>query len=121
LMALMLLKDVNIKTLAGREQKGDSFDLKAATILADSGIIADQPRQALLTTVRVEQANRKFSADAVTIALRADNTVATVHASGNVRSNISGKAPMEMRASSADAAFGSGNSLASLVMSGQVT
>ena len=69
LMALMLLKDVNIKTSRDAAQNGRSAGLNGATILADSGIIADQPRQALLTTVQVAQGNRKFSADAVTIAL----------------------------------------------------
>src|SRR5438270_3713219 len=42
LMALMLLKDVSIKTSAGGGQKSNSIGLKAATVLADSGIIADQ-------------------------------------------------------------------------------
>ena len=122
LMALSLLKEVKIMTSAPSGTKsGSSVPLNSATILAESAIIANQPRQALLTGVHMEQANHKFLADNVTIQLRPDNSVAAMQASGNVHASTSGKSANEIRADHADFTFGGGNALANLIMKGRVS
>ncbi len=120
LLAIVLEKNVVIKTIAPHGSRNRS-SLNEATIFAENALISDQPRQAFLAGVRMEQGNRKFAANDVTISLRDDNSISNMLATGNVSSTTSGKSASDIHAGSAAFAFGSGNVLSNLVMSGSVT
>src|SRR5215469_2158485 len=70
---LQLKSDIHIVT------KGD----KAAVITGNSGIIQKNPRQAVLTNVKIDQPDRTLTADKGTLLFTPDNTVQHAIAEGN--------------------------------------
>ena len=58
---------------------------------AERGVITKQPREVVLTAVRMTREQQQTQSDQATFFLRADNTVERILAEGNVRSEIRGR------------------------------
>jgi len=58
---------------------------------ADHGLISKQPRQVVLTAVRLTRERQQLQSDQATFFLREDNTVDRILAEGNVRSEFHGR------------------------------
>lgn len=82
---------------------------------------SQQPHQVKLEKATVRQGTRTVSGDHALIALRDDNTVEHVHATGNVTSESTGKLPAHVQASEADFNVGLANMLQDGVVRGDVT
>ena len=82
---------------------------------------SQQPHQVKLERATVRQGTRTVSGDHALIALRNDNTVQYVHATGNVTSESTGKLPAKVQASEADFNVGPLNVLQDGVVRGNVT
>jgi lipopolysaccharide export system protein LptA len=68
-------------------------------LIADHGIISKQPRQVLLTTVRMTREQQQLKADHATFFLRGDNTVERILAEGDVESVLHGRPPSNSKSS----------------------
>jgi lipopolysaccharide export system protein LptA len=65
---------------------------QALRLNADRGLISKQPRQVVLTAVRLTRERQQLQSDQATFFLREDNTVDRILAEGNVRSEFHGRA-----------------------------
>ena len=70
---------------------------------ADRGLISKQPRQVVLTAVRLTRERQQLQSDQATFFLRADNTVDRILAEGNVRSEFHGRASSNSKTSNSGA------------------
>src|SRR6266403_746751 len=70
---------------------------------ADRGLISKQPRQVVLTVVRLTRERQQLQSDQATFFLRADNTVDRILAEGNVRSEFHGRASSNSKTSNSGA------------------
>ncbi len=69
---------------------------------ADHGLISKQPRQVVLTAVRLTRERQQLLSDQATFFLRADNTVDRILAEGNVRSEFHGRASSNSKTSNSE-------------------
>jgi len=69
---------------------------------ADHGLISKQPRQVVLTGVRLTRERQQLQSDRATFFLREDNTVDRILAEGNVRSEFHGRAGAHERSDRAE-------------------
>lgn len=65
---------------------------QALRLNADHGLISKQPRQVVLTAVRLTRERQQLQSDQATFFLREDNTVDRILAEGNVRNEFHGRA-----------------------------
>src|SRR6266436_5695862 len=97
---------------------------------ADRGLISKQPRQVVLTVVRLTRERQQLQSDQATFFLRADNTVDRILAEGNVRSEFHGRASSNSKTSNSGAharsdraelfLTGTRNQLTTAILSGNV-
>jgi lipopolysaccharide export system protein LptA len=88
---------------------------------ADRGVISKQPRQVVLTSVRLTRERQQLQSDQATFFLREDNTVDRVLAEGNVESEFQGRAEEHARSDRADLFLtGTRNQLTTAILSGNV-
>jgi lipopolysaccharide export system protein LptA len=73
---------------------------QTARLKADHGVISKQPRQIVLSGVRLTRERQRLQSDQATFFLRDDNTVESVLAEGNVRSEFHGRAWSSSRSKS---------------------
>src|SRR6266446_5136769 len=76
---------------------------QALRLNADHGVISKQPRQVVLTAVRLTRERQQLQSDQATFFLRADNTVDRILAEGNVRSEFHGRASSNSKTSNSGA------------------
>ena len=69
---------------------------------ADHGLISKQPRQVVLTAVRLTRERQQLQSDQATFFLREDNTVDRILAEGNVRSEFHGRASSNSKTSNSE-------------------
>ncbi len=69
---------------------------------ADHGLISKQPRQVVLTAVRLTRERQRLQSDQATFFLREDNTVDRILAEGNVRSEFHGRASSNSKTSNSE-------------------
>jgi len=65
---------------------------KPVHLNADRGVITKQPRQVVLTAVRMARERQQMQSDQATFFLRPDNTVDRILAEGDVRTELQGRA-----------------------------
>jgi lipopolysaccharide export system protein LptA len=65
---------------------------KPVHLNADRGVITKQPRQVVLTAVRMARERQQMQSDQATFFLRQDNTVDRILAEGDVRTELHGRA-----------------------------
>ena len=70
---------------------------------ADHGLISKQPRQVVLTGVRLTRERQQLQSDRATFFLREDNTVDRILAEGNVRSEFHGRTSSNSKTSNSGA------------------
>jgi lipopolysaccharide export system protein LptA len=92
---------------------------------ADHGVISKQPRQVVLTAVRLTRERQQLQSDLATFFLREDNTVDRILAEGNVESEFRGRASSNSGAHArSDRAelflTGTRNQLTTAILSGNV-
>jgi lipopolysaccharide export system protein LptA len=88
---------------------------------ADRGVISKQPRQVVLTAVRLARERQELQSDQATFFLREDNTVDRILAEGNVRSEFHGRADAHARSDRAELFLtGTRNQLTTAILSGNV-
>src|SRR5258708_334155 len=88
---------------------------------ADRGMISKQPRQVVLTAVRLTRERQQLQSDQTTFFLREDNTVDRILAEGNVRSEFHGRAGAHARSDRAELFLtGTRNQLTTAILSGNV-
>ena len=91
---------------------------------ADHGVITKQPRQIVLSGVRMARGQQQFQSDHATFFLRRDNTVDHILAEGDVRSELRGRAPNSETRGRSDRAelflAGTRNQLTTAILSGNV-
>ena len=75
---------------------------QALRLNADHGVISKQPRQVVLTAVRLARERQELQSDQVTFFLRGDNTVDRILAQGDVRSEFHGRAASNSKASNSE-------------------
>jgi lipopolysaccharide export system protein LptA len=134
-MSLRLKSDVTLHTSADQSSAHQSrgpnqgTNLAAANVRATTALITDDPRQAVLDNVRVNDPSGKgekaddLTADRITIALRDDNTVDHVLATGNVSATTVNKKSADItrvQASEVKLAFNQENEIKTAVLSGGV-
>src|SRR6266404_1303102 len=94
---------------------------QALRLNADHGVISKQPRQVVLTAVRLTRERQQLQSDQATFFLRADNTVDRILAEGNVRSEFHGRAGAHERSDRAELFLtGTRNQLTTAILSGNV-
>lgn len=116
LRTLTLADDVRLATTQSAGTK-----LQPTQISAARARIEDQPLRAVLTRVRMEQADRAMNANEVTILLREDNSIAKLTALGEVMAEAKGKTTSQLRAQRADFNFAADNLLQKAVLTGAVS
>jgi lipopolysaccharide export system protein LptA len=88
---------------------------------ADRGVISKQPRQVVLTAVRLTRERQQLQSDQATFFLREDNTVDRILAEGNVESEFQGRADEHARSDRAELSLtGTRNQLTTAILSGNV-
>src|SRR6202790_4613845 len=88
---------------------------------ADRGVISKQPRQVVLTAVRLTRERQQLQSDQATFFLREDNTVDRILAEGNVESEFQGRADEHARSDRAELFLtGTRNQLTTAILSGNV-
>src|SRR5437899_1406829 len=97
---------------------------------ADRGLISKQPRQVMLTGVRLTRERQQLQSDRATFFLREDNTVDRILAEGNVRSEFHGRTSSNSKTSNSGARVrsdraelfltGTRNQLTTAVLNGNV-
>src|SRR6202521_5581050 len=88
---------------------------------ADRGVISKQPRQVVLTAVRLTRERQQLQSDQATFFLREDNTVDHILAEGNVESEFQGRADERARSDRAELFLtGTRNQLTTAILSGNV-
>src|ERR1700674_2982531 len=88
---------------------------------ADRGVISKQPRQVVLTAVRLTRERQQLQSDQATFFLREDNTVDHILAEGNVESEFQGRADEHARSDRAELFLtGTRNQLTTAILSGNV-
>jgi lipopolysaccharide export system protein LptA len=93
-----------------------------ATLFAQQALITKDPHQVVLDHPQLEMINRKCQADAATLFLRPDNTLARVLASGNVLVQVTGVQIAEARSEQLEITLaGQQSTLKTAVFSGAVT
>ena len=75
---------------------------QALRLNADHGLISKQPRQVVLTAVRLTRERQQLYSDQATFFLREDNTVDRILAEGNVRSEFHGRALSNSKTSNSE-------------------
>ena len=108
---------------------------QAVHLNADHGLISKQPRQVLLTGVRMTREQKQLQSDHATFFLREDNTVDRILAEGDVRSEFHGRALSNSKTSNSETSnpetharsdraelflTGTRNQLATAILSGNV-
>ncbi|HYX71080.1 MAG TPA: LptA/OstA family protein, partial [Terriglobales bacterium] len=93
---------------------------QGATVHADHADFSKEPRQAVLSSVHIEQVDRSMDCQKLTLFLRDDNTLDHAVASGDVRAAAQGPTTAHLRAPQADFRMGPGNQVRSAVLSGGV-
>ena len=108
---------------------------QALRLNADHGLISKQPRQVVLTAVRLTRDRQQLQSDQATFFLREDNTVDRILAEGNVRSEFHGRALSNSKTSNSETSnsgaharsdraelflTGTRNQLATAILSGNV-
>src|SRR3982075_1566570 len=92
---------------------------QALRLNADRGVISKQPRQVVLTAVRLARERQQLQSDQATFFLREDNTVDRILAEGNVRSEFHGRADAHARSDRAEMFLtGTRNQLTMAILSG---
>ena len=97
---------------------------------ADHGLISKQPRQVVLTGVRLTRERQQLQSDCATLFLREDNTVDRILAEGDVRSEFHGRSSSNSKTSNSEAQArsdraelfltGTRNQLTTAILSGNV-
>src|SRR5258708_676177 len=88
---------------------------------ADRGMISKQPRQVVLTAVRLTREGQQLQSDQTTFFLREDNTVDRILAEGNVRSEFHGRSDAHARSDRAELFLtGTRNQLTTAILGGNV-
>ena len=97
---------------------------------ADHGLISKQPRQVVLTGVRLTRERQQLQSDRATFFLRQDNTVDRILAEGDVRSEFHGRSSSNSKTSNSEAQArsdraelfltGTRNQLTTAILSGNV-
>src|ERR1700687_5186993 len=88
---------------------------------ADHGVISKQPRQVVLTAVRLTRERQQLQSDRAMFFLREDNTVDRILAEGNVRSEFHGRAGGRARSDRAELLLtGTRNQLTTPILTGNV-
>jgi lipopolysaccharide export system protein LptA len=88
---------------------------------ADRGVISKQPRQVVLTAVRLTRERQQLQSDQATFFLREDNTVDRILAEGNVESEFQGQADEHARSDRAELFLtGTRNQLTTAILGGNV-
>ena len=88
---------------------------------ADHGVISKQPRQVVLTAVRLTRERQQLQSDRAMFFLREDNTVDRILAEGNVRSEFHGRAGARARSDRAELLLtGTRNQLTTAILTGNV-
>jgi lipopolysaccharide export system protein LptA len=94
---------------------------QALRLNADQGVISKQPRQVVLTAVRLARERQQLESDQATFFLREDNTVHRILAEGNVRSEFHGRSETHARSDRAELLLtGTRNLLTTAILSGNV-
>jgi lipopolysaccharide export system protein LptA len=94
---------------------------QALRLNADHGLISKQPRQVVLTAVRLTRERQQLQSDQATFFLREDNTVDRILAEGNVRSEFHGRAGAHERSDRAELFLtGTRNQLTTAILGGNV-
>src|ERR1035437_975111 len=76
---------------------------QAVRLNADHGLISKEPRQVVLTGVRLTRERQQLQSDRATFFLREDNTVDRILAEGNVRSEFHGRSSSNSKTSNSEA------------------
>jgi lipopolysaccharide export system protein LptA len=76
---------------------------QAVRLNADRGLISKQPRQVVLTGVRLTREQQQLQSDHATFFLREDNTVDRILAEGDVRSEFHGRSSSNSKTSNSEA------------------
>ncbi len=105
---LQLKSDIHIVT------KGE----RAAVITGSSGIIQKDPRQAVLSNVKIDQPDRTLTADKGTLLLSPDNTVQHAIAEGNVHIQSRGTSTVDVYGPRGDLDMGPKNTVQQAIVSG---
>ncbi len=88
---------------------------------AAHGVISKQPRQVVLTAVRMTREQQQVQSDQATFFLRGDNTVDRILAEGNVESDLHGRTGTHERSDRAELFLsGTRNLLTTAILSGNV-
>src|ERR1700687_969245 len=88
---------------------------------ADHGVISKQPRQVVLTAVRLTRERQQLQSDRAMFFLREYNTVDRILAEGNVRSEFHGRAGARARSDRAELLLtGTRNQLTTAILTGNV-
>ena len=94
---------------------------QAVRLNADHGVISKQPRQVVLTGVRLTRERQQLQSDRATFFLREDNTVDRILAEGDVQSEFHGRADAHARSDRAELLLtGTRNQLTTAILSGNV-
>lgn len=94
---------------------------QAVRLNADRGVISKQPRQVVLTGVRLTRERQQLQSDRATFFLRDDNTVDRILAEGDVESEFHGRADAHARSDRAELLLtGTRNQLTTAILSGNV-
>jgi lipopolysaccharide export system protein LptA len=91
-----------------------------ATVNAQHGVIRQNPRQAVLSTVRLERASADMNAERVTLFLRDDNSIGRILADGDVQGVTRGASPVKLHAPRAEFFMRSQDQVDRAVLSGGV-
>ncbi len=88
---------------------------------ADRGVITKQPRQVMLTAVRMIRERQRMQSDQASFFLRNDNTVDHILAEGDVEAELLGRSETHARSDRAELSLtGTRNQLTTAVLSGNV-
>jgi lipopolysaccharide export system protein LptA len=90
------------------------------TVDARHAVIAQNPQQAVLTTVKLERPTADMNAERVTLFLRQDNSVSRILAQGDVQGITHGPSPVKVRAPQAEFFMRQQDQLDHAVLSGGV-
>ena len=88
---------------------------------AERAVISKEPRQVVLTGVRLTRSSQQLQSDRATFFLRDDNTVDHILAEGNVQSELRGRSDAHARSDRAELLLtGTRNQLTTAILSGNV-
>jgi lipopolysaccharide export system protein LptA len=94
---------------------------KPIHLIADRGVISKEPRQVVLSNLRMTRAQEQLKAEHATFFLREDNTVDHIFAEGGVETEFHGRAEEHARSDHAELFLtGSQNQLTKAILSGNV-